>query len=479
MKRSMCPGTASSKASPEQSEMQVINPQAAGIDVGATMHFVCVPLECVPKGQSPVRRFGAFTADLIELVQWLTQCRVKTVAMESTGTYWIPLYQKLEGAGIEVVLVNARHVKNVPGRKTDLQDCQWLQKLHRCGLLRGAFRPQDCICQVRALVRHRGHLISAAAEHVQLMQKALQQMNILLHHVVSDLDGATGLRILDAILAGERDAEALLKLRDDRLRKSTPEQMKKALQGDWRPEHLFVLQQALAAYRFFQEQIQQCDRQTEALLQSAIEQIGKSQLSLAQSAPAAPEPKIKRGKRKKGAGNAPQKDFSPMLKALAGVDLSATVGISAWGALVLLSEIGNDMSRWPNEKAFASWLGLAPHHKISGGRILSNRTRPVANRAATVLRLMALAVGRTQTPLGSFYRRIQARRGSPKAITATARKLACLVYHLIKTGQDYAPPNLSDYNERLRQTQTKRLAQRAKSFGYKLVLIQDHGESVT
>ena len=475
MKKSLRPSAASPKASPGKPGMQVINPKAAGIDVGARTHFVCVPSDCVPEGQSPVRSFGAFTADLEDLVRWLLQCGITTVAMESTGTYWIALYQKLERAGIEVVLVNARHVKNVPGRKTDMLDCQWLQKLHSCGLLRGAFRPHDCICQVRALVRHRGHLIAAAAEHVQLMQKAFQQMNILLHHVISDLDGATGLRIVDAILAGERDPDALLKLRDDRLRKSTPEQMKKALQGDWRPEHLFVLQQSLAAYRFFQEQIKQCDEQTEKLLQNAVEQVGKAPLCTGETTISPPET-LRINKRRKGAGNAPKKDFGPMLKALAGVDLSATVGISAWGALVLLSEIGNDMSRWPSEKAFGSWLGLAPNHKISGGKILSNRTRPVANRAATVLRLMALAVGRTETPLGYFYRRVQARRGSPKAITAAARKLACLVYRLVKTGQEYAPPSVAEYNERFRKIQTKRLAQRAKNLGFKIVPLQAHNE---
>lgn len=456
--------------------MQVINPDAAGIDVGATAHFVCVPAQAVPENQAHVRAFGAFTADLEELVKWLCQCGVKSVALESTGTYWIPLYQKLERADLEVVLVNARHVKNVPGRKTDMQDCQWLQKLHSCGLLRAAFRPHDCICQVRALVRHRAGLIAAAAEQVQLMQKALQQMNILLHHVVSDLDGATGLRILDAILEGQRDPEELLKLRDERLRKSTPEQMKKALQGDWRPEHLFVLQQTLAAYRFFQAQMHACDAQIEMLLQDAVEQIGKEQVKAvpASDAATAHEPKKKKGK--KGRGNAPQRDFRPLLAALAGVDLSALTGVSAWGALVILSEIGHDMNRWPNEKAFASWLGLAPNHKISGGKILSNQTLPVANRAATVLRLMALAVGRTETPLGCFYRRIQGRAGSPKAITATARKLACLIYHLIKTGKPYEVRSVEEYNERFRKLQTKKLERKAKTYGFKLVPIQAHIE---
>lgn len=453
--------------------MQVISPNAAGIDIGGTTHFVCVPKESVPAGEAPVRQFGAFSADLDGLVRWLQKCGVITAAMESTGTYWIPLYQKLEAAGIQVVLVNARHVKNVPGRKTDMQDCQWLQKLHSCGLLRGAFRPHDSICQVRALVRHRQHLISAAAEHVQLMQKALQQMNILLHHVVSDLDGATGLRILDAILAGERDPEALLALRDERVKKSTPEEMKKALQGDWRSEHLFALGQALETYRFFQRQIAVCDQELERTLEKAVDAIGKA-------APAEPEgaraPQPRRKAKNKKAGNAPGRDFTLLLKALAGVDLSALTGISAWGALVLISEIGNDMGRWPNAKAFASWLGLAPNHKISGGKILSNRTRPVANRAATVLRLMALAAGKTETPIGSFYRRIKSRTGSPKAITATARKLACLIYHLIKTGQTYAPQTLADYDERYRKIQTKRLAKRAKTFGFKLVPIQAHAE---
>lgn len=455
--------------------MQVINDRAAGIDIGGKVHFVCVPVEAVAAGEGHIRNFGAFTSDLDELVKWLVGCGIKTAAMESTGVFWIPLYQKLEQAGIEVVLVNARHVKNVPGRKTDMLDCQWLQKLHSCGLLRGAFRPHDSICQVRALVRHRSGLISQAAEQVQLMQKALQQMNILLHHVVSDLDGATGLRILDAILEGVREAEALVKLRDERLRKSTPEQMKKALEGDWRREQLFVLGQARAAHRFFQEQIKECDQEIEVLLKQAVASVGQPKAAACLGEPGAEGSKNSKKKRgKKGAGNAPEKDFTPLLQAILGVDLSALSGVSPWGTLVLLSEIGHDMSRWRNEKAFSSWLGLAPNLRISGGKVLSSRTPKVANRAANMLRMMAVAAGKTETPMGCFYRRLRSRAGSPKAITGTARKLACLIYRLIKNREAYQPRSLTEYEARFRQAQTKRLERKAKTLGYKLVRVEEH-----
>jgi transposase len=292
-------------------------------------------------------------------------------------------------------------------------------------------------------------------------------MNILLHHVVSDLDGQTGLRILDAMVAGERDPKELVKLRDERIKKSTPEEMEAALEGDWRPEHLFALRQSLNAYRFFQAQLDECDLHLKETMEQVIVEMN---LSAAQ----APQPEgdsrpTRKIKRKRVFGNAPKIDLSQHLRTLAGLDLTQTMGISTLSALVLISEVGIDMSRWRNEKAFAAWMGLAPDHKISGGRILSNRTRPVVNRAATILRLMALATGKTDTVLGHFYRRIRARAGAPKAITATARKLACLVYHLIKHKEPYIEPELANYLQRFEKQRLMNLARQARTLGYELV----------
>jgi transposase len=459
--------------SPTSAKLEVVHPHAAGIDIGATEHYVCVPAHSVAQGEPQVRVFAAFTERLDELVVWLKACGVTTVAMESTGVYWIALHQKIETAGLEVLLVDARRVRHVPGRKTDLQDCQWIQQLHTFGLLRGAFRPQDNICQIRSYMRHRGNLIQAAAEQVQHMQKALQQMNILLHYVVSDLDGDTGLRIVDAILAGERNPEELVKLRDPRIKRSTVDQMKAALRGDWRPEHLFVLKQALAAYRFYQEQIKECDVALEALLKELAAALPAADTAGApMPVPAEVNGAKKKNRKRRQHGNAPHTDLLPHLNVLCGVDLTQTLGVNVLGALVLVSEIGVDMSRWPNEKAFGAWLGLCPNHKISGGRILSSQTRHVVNRAATMLRMIALAVGKTDTVLGHFYRRIRGRAGAPKAITATARKLACLIYHLLKHKEPYVQPDLAAYQQRFERNRLVHLSRHAQALGFQLVPIQ-------
>ena len=453
-----------------------IRKHATGIDIGSTFHFIAVEADAVSPDESPVRRFGAFTHQLDEAVEWLKACKVQTVAMESTGVYWIPLFQKIEAAGIEVILVNARDLRNVPGRKkTDVSDCQWIQQLHSFGLLNGAFRPTDAICRMRTIMRHRANLVASAGQQLQLMQKALQQMNILLHHVVSDLDGQTGLKILDAIIAGERDPKALVALRDERIKRSTPQEMEAALQGDWRPEQLFVLGQCLETYRSFQNHIAECDvHLQEVMNQMVAEVVVKEEIQRVEAPELlAPEQPVKTAKKKKKKqGNAPVIDLLPQLKTLIGIDLTETMGISVLGSLVLISEIGLDMSVWRSEKAFASWLGLSPNHKISGGKVLSNRTRPVANRAASVLRLMALSIGKTDTVLGHFYRRIRARAGAPKAITATARKLACLVYHLIKHKTPYIEPDLAKYLERFEKQRIQNLTRQAKTLGFQLVPIE-------
>jgi transposase len=450
-------------------DLPVINPHAAGIDVGATEHYVCVPADAVGADESSVRSFGAFTGELGQLVELLLACQVTTVAMESTGVYWIPLFQKLEAAGLEVVLVNARHLKQVPGRKTDLKDCQWIQRLHSYGLLNASFRPSDVICRLRTFMRHRANLIEFCSQQVLHMQRALDQMNVHLHHVISDLDGDTGLRILDAILSGQRDPKELVKLRDPRVRKSTVSEMEAALLGDWRPEHLWVLQQAREAYRFFHGQIAALDQQVEALLPQIVTAppaLPESQRP--QNPQAAPDAQRPRRKQKKK-GNAPALDFTEELTRICGVDLTRVVGFNLLSVLILISEIGVDVSPWRSAKAFCSWLGLCPGNKISGGKVLSSRTARVSNRAATLLRTLATAVGRSDTWLGSFHRRMKSRLGPAAANTATARKLACLIYHLLKYREPYIEVDRVLYEARIQRGRVAKLKKLASELGFDLI----------
>src|SRR5438445_3204524 len=393
--------------------LERLNPNAAGIDCGAATHYVAVPADRDP---TPVRAFQTFTADLHRLADWLTACGVTTVAMESTGVYWIPLYEILEGRGLDVVLVNARHVKNVPGRKTDVVDCQWIQELHSVGLLRGSFRPTAAITALRAYLRHRETLVQSAATHVQRMQKALVQMNLQLPIVISDITGVTGLRILRDIVGGQTDPHALAQHRDHRCQASAAE-ITAALTGHYRPEHIFVLQQNLELFDAYQHQLAACD--------TAIAARG---LTLAAEAPAPSGPLPAPRTRKKPRDNEPRFEIRTPLHQLTGVDLTRIDAIGPYSALRLLAELGTDMSRWPTEKHFTSWLTLAPRNKISGGRLLSSKTQPSANRAAAILRMAAMNLGRTDTALGAFYRPLAYRVGKAKAITATARKLAILVY---------------------------------------------------
>ena len=470
-----------------EQELQILRPDAGGIDCGAQEHYVAVPPDRVKAGEATVRRFSAFTEGLDAAVEWLKACRVSTVAMESTGVYWIPLHQKLEAAGIEVYLVNASHVRYVPGRKSDVQDGQWLRQLHRFGLVNASFRPEDIICRLRSLHRHRANLVSSSATEIQHMQKALQQMNLHLHHVVSDITGLTGLRIIDAILAGQRDPEQLVKLRDKRVHKSTPQQMQAALVGDYRAEHLFVLNQSLQAYRFYQARIQECDRETEPLLEKLAQQVeaasARLKLDALKAADAQPgvtlpespnESKasassLKAKRHRKPRANEPKMELAGLLERICGVDLTRVVGLNVLSVLLIVSEIGVDMSKWRSAKAFCSWLGLCPGNKISGGKVLDSRTRQVVNRVADALRLAAQSVGRTETCLGIFYRRKQAHLGAPKATTATARKLACLIYHLLKYQQPYQEPDPALYQLRLQKAALTKLQRQATALGYILL----------
>jgi transposase len=456
-------------------QLPVLHPHAAGIDVGATEHSVCVPEDAVPAGESPVRQYKAFTGQLDQLVEWLQACGVQTVAMESTGVYWIPLYQKLERAGLEVVLVNARHLKRVPGRKTDVLDCQWLQQMHSYGLLSGSFRPADDICVLRTYLRHRSNLVAGCSQQVQHMQRALDQMNIHLHHVVSDLDGETGLAILDAILGGQRDPKQLVQLRDVRCRKSTVAEMEAALKGDWREEHLFVLKQAREGYRALQGQIVECDGAIEKVLaRVAVNPAAVPEAQRPQNPVAAP-PKAgaQKPRRKRSRGNAPQQDLTAPLQRICGVDLTRVVGLNVLSVLMIISEIGVDMSRWPNAKAFCAWLGLCPGNKISGGKVLSSRTARVVNRVAILLRTLAPTLGRTDTWLGVFHRRMKARLGPAAANTATAHKLATILYHLLKYKEEYIDVDRVVYEEKFRRYRVSRLRKQAAELGYEMVELKE------
>jgi transposase len=430
-----------------------MNPHAAGLDIGSAEIWVCVPADRDPQ---PVRAFGTFTPDLAALADWLRACGIETVAMESTGVYWIPAYELLEARGFKVYLVNARHLKNVPGRKSDVQDCQWIQQLHSFGLLSGSFRPEAEMCALRAYLRHRATLVEHRAAHIQHMQKALHQMNVQLTQVLSDITGETGLQIIRAIVAGERDPLKLAQYRDRRCAHS-PADIAKALTGHYRAEHVFALQQALALYDFYTTQIQACDAEIERHY-SALKPV----LDVAQH-PLPPSRKTNTHSK-----NAPAFDVRTHLYQLTGVDLTAIDGLNEATAQTILSEIGTDMSKWPTEKHFCSWLHLAPHNDISGGKVLRSRILKGQNRAAQALRLAAQAVGRTNTALGAYYRRMRAKFGPERAIVATAHKLARIVYHLLKNREPYQDIGREEYEQRVREREVAQLQRKAAKLGFTL-----------
>ncbi len=432
--------------------LSTINPDAAGIDIGSTSHVVAVPPD---RDDEPVRTFQTFSGDLHRLAAWLREVGITTVAMESTGVYWIPVFELLEAGGFEVLLVNARHAKNVPGRKTDVNDAQWLQQLHQHGLLRGSFRPRDGVVGLRAYLRHRERMVDYAASHIQHMQKALMQMNVQLHHVVADITGVTGLRIIRAIVAGTQAPETLAAYRDVRCAASE-ETIREALTGNYRAEHVFALRQALELYDFHQTKIAECDVEIDAVLRT---------LNAERAAPDEPLPSVRHAKGR----NEPKFDARPALYTLLGADLTQIHGFGPYTVLRLVAECGDDMRKWPTAKHFTSWLSLAPGNKISGGRLLSSKTRRSSNRAAALLRIAAVNIGRTQTALGAFYRRLAARIGKAKAVTATARKLAILFYRALRFGITYADPGASYYEERHRQRVIHNLHRRARELGFSLV----------
>ncbi len=439
----------------EDPGLEVVHPHAAGIDVGNSAHYVAVRPDRDPE---PVRRFECFTADLYRLADWLESCGVKTVAMQSTGVYWIPLYEILEEHGFEVYLVNARHTKNLPGRKSDVQESQWLLKLHTYGLLNNSFQPTAEIRVLRTYWRQRAEHVSGAATCIQRMQKALTQMNLQLANVISDLSGVTGQAIVRAIVAGERDPQKLAELSHPRIEASR-EEVAKSLEGNWRPELVFVLRQEVEMYDTYQWRITECDQQ----LQKHLASFADTEL------PQSPKAESKE-KRAKSTKNAPRFDLSSELKRITGVDLTRIDGIDVMVAQTLLSEVGMDMSRWNTEAHFSSWLGLCPDNRISGDKLLGKGTRHVVNRAATALRLAARNLIRSRSYLGAQYRRLRTKLGAPKAITAMAHRLARLVYRMLKYGQQYVDKGTEYYENRYRQQQINLLQKNAAKLGLQITV---------
>lgn len=429
---------------------------AAGIDIGSKEIAVAVPPDSDP---DPVRTFQTFTADLHALADWLQQCGVRTVAMESTSVYWVPLFQILEERGLEACLVNAYYIKNVSGRPTDVGDCQWIQQLHSVGLLRTSFRPPQEICALRSIVRHRQSLTELASQAIEHMQKALDQMNLHLHHVISDITGDTGLRILDAILAGQRDTRKLAQLRDRRIR-SSAETVSKALEGDYREEHLFTLRQSLVRYRFLEQQIADCDRE--------IARRTKELAGCAEEGATVPPP-AKQLRARKGTSASSLESQRQEYFRLFGVDLTQIDSIGIGTVQTLATEVGPDLSRFRSAAAFTSWAGLTPKHEISGGKVLRSKTPKNKSRVAYALRMAAQALLSSQSALGDEFRRLRARLGMPKAITAMARRLGCIIYHMITRRAAFDPAVLLRQQERYQQRRQKRLQREAEQMGFHLV----------
>ena len=446
--------------------LPVLYLNAAGIDIGAETHYVSVPED---RAEPSVRTFGCFTPDLVALAAWLKECRITHVVMESTGVYWMPAYQILVEAGLDVRLVDARHAKNVPGRKTDVWDCRWLRKLHTFGLLSGCFLPPQEVSEMRTYWRHRATLVASAAEQILRMHKSLEQMNLQLHKVLSDTTGTTGMLIIREIVAGERDPRKLARHRQAGVKHSA-ETFIKALTGDYPPEHLFTLQQSLACYDFLQQQIKECDHKLQQCLAALKDKEGpkppgSSDASAQPPRPddALPNPVLSRRK------NQPYFDLHSERVRIAGVDLEQIDGISTLTFQTIISEIGTDFGAFPSEKPFGSWLGLCPNHRITGGKVRSRRSRKVQNRVAQALRVAAQSLHHSKSALGAYYRRMRARLGAPKAITATAYKLARLVWRMMTYGQSYVDVGQAAYEKQTQERTLKALAKRASALGYSLV----------
>jgi transposase len=443
------------KLQSEDLSLEVIHPDAAGIDIGNESHYVAVPQK---RDSQPVRCFGCTTAELRAMADWLKQCEIRTVAMQSTGVYWIAVFDILEEAGFEVYLVNARETKNLPGRKSDVQESQWLMKLHTYGLLRNSFRPAQEIRTMRTYWRQRNDLVRSACRHIQRIQKTLTQMNIQLANVLSDLSGMTGQAIIKAIVGGERDPHELAAYRDPRV-KASEEQIAQSLEGHWLPDLLFVLQQEQDGYEFCQKQISQCDRQLEKYL-----------LQREDRSHGAPLPEEKRKVRlKKKHGNQPQFDLRSELFRMSGTDLTRIDGIDVLTAATIFSEAGYDMSRWETENHFVSWLRLCPDNRISGEKIIGQGRLPTNNRATIALKMAASGLRKSHTYLGAQFRRLRTKLGAPVATKAMAAKLARLVYRMLRYGMNYVDQGMEFYETQHRKLQINSLKRKAAQLGLQII----------
>lgn len=434
----------------EKKAFPIIYPNAAGIDISSKEHYVAVN---PTSSEKPIRAFGAFSEDLHAIASWLKQCNVDTVAMEATGIYWVNLFLVLEESGFEVVLVTAKHVKNVTGKKTDISDAEWIRQLHSCGLLSASFQPDGFTRKLRTYMRHRKNLVEMSATHIHMMHKALEQMNIKLQHVITDITGKSGQLIIQAILNGERNPETLSTLCDGRIPTHKRESIIKSLVGVWKEEHLFELEQSYDFYHLYRDKIRDCDSKIEKLLQQKADNNSNKE-------------EVQIGKSNK---NDIGFEIKQMLETILGVDITKLHGINQTNALQILSEVGFDMNKWPTEKHFTSWLNLAPNNKISGGKVISSRIPKKKNQVGQIFRMAAFAVQRSKNWLAHFYQRIKIKSGSKKAIVATARKIAVIFYRMIKDKREFNPIPLNTYLDNYREQQLKRLKRQAKSLGLEVV----------
>lgn len=433
----------------KKSGFPILYPNAAGIDIASKEHYVAVNPAV---DDDPIRAFGSFTDDLHAIALWLSKCKVDTVAMEATGIYWVSLYMVLEEAGFEVVLVNAKHVKNVSGKKSDVKDSEWLRQLHSCGLLHASFQPDVFTRKLRSYMRHRKNLTDMAATHIRMMQKAMEQMNIKLQHVITDITGKTGQAIIAAILNGERNATTLLDLVDGRI-KASKEDITRSLAGVWKDEHLFELQQSFDLYHIYRSKILECDEKIKAHLTSKDVHTDT------------PDPTSKTKNNK----NNLSFDATQILKNITGVNLPEIFGITDSNAVEIISEVGINMHKWPTAKHFTAWLNLAPNNKISGGKLLSSKIQKKKNKAGQIFKMAAFSVQRSKNWLAAFYQRIKSRSGAGKATTATARKIAVIFYHMLKDGKEFNPIPLERYTDSFKDHQIKKLAKQAKRMGFNLM----------
>jgi transposase len=438
------------------SGMSRVNPKAAGVDIGAVEIVVCVARD---ESTQLVKAFGNYTVDLQGIGKWLKEYKIQTVAMESTGVYWIPLFEELERQGFECLLISSRSLRRVSGRKSDITDAQWIQTLHSYGLLESSFRPQADLVALRTLLRHRNQLLDHRSPHIQHMQKALLQMNVQLSQALSDVTGETGRAIIRTIVSGIHDPKLLAAFRDPNCKKSE-EEIEKALTGTWREEHLFVLKQSLELYDFYTKQIESCDEEIDRMYGMTRPDWVSGELP--------PIPKKKRNSHSK---NAPEKarEIRQHLKRISGVDLSVVDGFGVSLAQTVIMEVGTDMRKFPSEKHFSSWLGLAPKHEISGGKVLKNKTLKTKNRAGQAFRMAAQSVKQADCAFGAMYRRLRARLGPAQATVATAHAIARVIYRMLKYQVEYDPLSVNEYQKQYDEQQIKYIKKKAAKFGFQLI----------